>query len=189
MFFVMSNELNTPKVLYCPTETIDTLHAKSTTWNGAPTTDAGYTNDANVSYFVGVDADDSGSMVTAGSRVFLTGDRFMGTSTVGPPVIPPAGLTSIYYTTAAGSTFYCEPLITGYNSAGLPTVLAAAWATDVGHGSVGNIAMTDGSVTGFSTSALQSAVRNSGDPNHLASASPSGTGMPAGGVRLQFPAM
>jgi len=33
---VMSNEMNTPKILYCPTESVDTGHHKSTTWSGDP---------------------------------------------------------------------------------------------------------------------------------------------------------
>src|SRR6266850_7879965 len=61
MFLVQSNELNTPKILYCPSES-DTLRSQATTWAlppNVPTGQTGYMNDANVSYFIGVDANDA----------------------------------------------------------------------------------------------------------------------------------
>jgi prepilin-type processing-associated H-X9-DG protein len=55
-FRVMSNELNTPKVLFCPNEKgKDRIIA--TTFGWLPTQgQVPYTNDNNVAYFVGVDA-------------------------------------------------------------------------------------------------------------------------------------
>src|SRR5439155_20192788 len=61
-FGVMSNELSTPKILYCPSESDSTRQAASTfagsivagTANAIP-----YTNDMNVRYFVGVGAQDT----------------------------------------------------------------------------------------------------------------------------------
>jgi hypothetical protein len=169
MFFVMSNELNTPKILFCPTESADTHHFQSTTW-----LEGNYTNDANVSYFVAVDADSSsgGTVGATGgnSRVFLSGDRFMGPGTVSAlPVY-----TAIFNTLAN----FCEPLGTGSG---------VAWASDVGHGTANNVVMTDGSVTAFSIDAMQSALANSGDTTHTAITSPGTFG--AGINRMQFPAM
>ena len=98
MFIVMSNEMNTPKVLYCPTEIITMTHSQSMTWVGHRLVGvSGYTNDDNVSYFVGVDADESGASVTVGSRMLLTGDRFMGW---GDCNVPPA--TNIFEQAIAG---------------------------------------------------------------------------------------
>ena len=169
MFFVMSNELNTPKVLSCPTENADTAHTRSTTWPDGVT--GGYTNDSNVSYFIAVDADENGLALTASSRQFLAGDRFMGPGSV---ALPPG--TNIFNTAAT----YCQAL--GVN----PANVIFNWATDVGHGSVGNIGMTDGSVTGFSPAALRTAVLNSGD---VATAHTQVGNMNAGANRLQFPSM
>jgi len=58
-FLVMSNELNAPKILVCPTDDGKTIAAK---FNSS-------FNDANVSYFVGADAQDTFP------QMFLTGDR------------------------------------------------------------------------------------------------------------------
>ena len=56
----MSNELSTPKVLVCPQET-DASRTCATTFSNlrqtAPPGVVSFTNDFNLSYFVGVDAD------------------------------------------------------------------------------------------------------------------------------------
>src|SRR5437879_6317896 len=74
MFQCMSNELSTPKVLMCPSE--ESGRTLSTTFGGGPVLAGAnttpYTNDLNVSYFVGVDAQDTYP------QMFLTGDHNMG---------------------------------------------------------------------------------------------------------------
>jgi prepilin-type processing-associated H-X9-DG protein len=69
-FLVMSNELNTPRVLICPNE-VDGDRVIATTFS--PTAPAGsqvpLTGDNNISYFVGVDATDGEP------QMFLSGDR------------------------------------------------------------------------------------------------------------------
>lgn len=71
-FNVMSNELNTPKILFCPSEFESTRQAATafTTVGAANTTP--FTNDLNVSYFVGVDANDTTP------QMLLTGDHNLG---------------------------------------------------------------------------------------------------------------
>jgi len=73
MFLVQSNELNTPKILYCPSEAGSSM-AQATTWATAaiPTGQKGFLNDGNVSYFIGVDALDTFP------QMLLTGDHNMG---------------------------------------------------------------------------------------------------------------
>ena len=182
MFFVMSNELNTPKELFCPTENADTYHVKATTWVGilpVGSSDNAYINDTNVSYFIAVDADESGgvAMLTGGNgRQFLSGDRFIGVGSV----ITPATESDLFDASAAGVQCFCEALGIG---AGLGIGSTVAWASDVGHGLAGNVGMMDGSVAGFNTPALQTALKNSGDNTHAAIPL-----MPAGANRLQFPA-
>ena len=56
-FQVMSNEVNTPKILLCPE---DTRRILATNWSTL--------NNSNISYFVGLDADESKP------QMFLSGD-------------------------------------------------------------------------------------------------------------------
>jgi len=65
-FLVMSNELNTPKILFCSQESNPKRHAATTFASAIPPgtpNQVPFTNDFNVSYFVGVDA-----------AMFLAGD-------------------------------------------------------------------------------------------------------------------
>jgi Tfp pilus assembly protein FimT len=58
-FLVMSNELSTPKILFCPQENDRRRTAATTFANTVPVGAAQqvpFTNDNNISYFVGVDA-------------------------------------------------------------------------------------------------------------------------------------
>jgi hypothetical protein len=61
-FMVMSNELNTPKILFCPQ---DRNHSIASSFTNV--------SDTNISYFVGVDADASGP------AMFLAGDGNLAT--------------------------------------------------------------------------------------------------------------
>jgi prepilin-type processing-associated H-X9-DG protein/prepilin-type N-terminal cleavage/methylation domain-containing protein len=69
-FQVMSNELSTPKILFCPQET-DANRAMANSFDVAPTAlgTVPFTNDNQVCYFVGVDAEDSKP------QMLLCGDR------------------------------------------------------------------------------------------------------------------
>ena len=72
-FLVMSNELNTPKVLFCPQES-DPKRRTATTFAstvrpGMPYQAIPFTNDLSVSYFVGLDANGTKP------QTFLAGDR------------------------------------------------------------------------------------------------------------------
>ena len=67
-FQVMSNELSTPKLLVCPQET-DPKRTVANTFAITASSTASFTNDSQVSYFVGVDAED------VRPSTFLSGDR------------------------------------------------------------------------------------------------------------------
>ncbi len=70
-FQVMSNELNTPKILFCPMDA-DREKGEASVWGGTPTMPASvvvFTGDTNTSYFIGVDAADTKA------TMFLAGDR------------------------------------------------------------------------------------------------------------------
>jgi type II secretory pathway pseudopilin PulG len=179
MFRVMSNELNTPKILSCPSEGFDPLFIQATAWGVTNS----FANDYNVSYFVGVDARESTSGLKLNTRMFLAGDRTMGFCSSGnipPAQVPAAPITGIFG--GAQTTTFCQPL-------GLSAADATAWvgwANGIGHVMVGNVAMMDGSVQAFNRATLQAALANTGD--NISHPATTGTpGMPAGNNRLQFP--
>lgn len=68
-FLVMSNELNTPRILICPGET-DTERLTATGWSSRtpPPGQTPFKNNFNTSYFIGVDAED------AKPQMLLVGD-------------------------------------------------------------------------------------------------------------------
>ncbi len=173
-FMVMSNELSTPKVVICPSENEGRM--QSSTFAGTiPVGSANvvpYTNDLNTSYFVGVDA------VDTNPQMFLTGDHNLGSDGNLTP------LTGFVTAPNRYSPDFKVALGTNYaNNAGV------GWL-DTMHSKQGNVGLADGSVQQFSRSALQTALRNSGDagggtggPNF-----PNPTGCTGLGVnRIQFP--
>src|SRR5215470_13143250 len=86
-FMVMSNELSTPKILMCPAEFEASRQAASTFAGSIPAGSANvvpFTNDLNVSYFVGVDAQDTLP------QMFLTGDHNLGSGNPPTTIYNPA---------------------------------------------------------------------------------------------------
>ena len=69
VFTVMSNELSTPKILNCPSE-FDSTKVQLSTWTNT-------LNNANISYFIGVDGDETQP------QMLLAGDHNMGKGTAG----------------------------------------------------------------------------------------------------------
>lgn len=160
MFLVLSNELNTPKILYCPAE-YESQRQPASSFGGTTTiaSQIPYTNDLQVSYFVGVDCDETYP------QMFLAGDHNLGNGN--PPTTP-------FQAAVTANQAPFQALGTNNVNVG--------WMDNM-HMKQGNVLMGDGSVQGFSRSRLQEALRNSGDPYHAA-----GPGsMPAGHNRLQFP--
>ena len=138
-FLVMSNELNTPKVILCPSE-FDSSRQAATTFGGVGAANTiPYTNDNNTSYFVGVDS------VDTQPQMFLAGDRNLGGNALTPTALYTAGND---YTWSLGTNFTVN--------------LGPAW-TDQMHQKQGNVGLADGSVQGFSRSKLQEGLKNTGD--------------------------
>jgi prepilin-type N-terminal cleavage/methylation domain-containing protein/prepilin-type processing-associated H-X9-DG protein len=166
MFGVMSNELSTPKILICPSEYDSTRVAASTFSYTVPAGQASatpFTSDLNVSYFVGVDAQDTFP------QMLLTGDHNLGTG-ANPPTIE-------FQTKfeALGTNFPANNTLVG-------------WLDNM-HSKQGNVGLADGSVQGFSRSKLQEALKNSGDAggNTGGSFVLAAGHQPAGVNRIQFP--
>ena len=140
MFGVMSNELNTPKILACPSET-DASRSQATLFVGpgnvtVPAGSVGFFNDKNCSYAVGVDAIDTSP------GMILTADHNMTYNN------PPTGVR-------AGLLYWMG---TNWTSA----AAAPGWDSGV-HNDAGNLGMADGSVQEVSKSGLQQALQNSDD--------------------------
>jgi prepilin-type N-terminal cleavage/methylation domain-containing protein len=142
-FGCMSNELSTPKVLMCPSE-FETFRQTASTFAssvvGGLASTTPYTNDYNVSYFIGVDAADTNP------QMFLTGDHNMGNGN--PPTVE-FNLTLNRQT--MGTNF-----LPGTSSQ------AAGWMDNM-HSKQGNVGLADGSAQQFSKSRLQDALKNTGD--------------------------
>ena len=167
-FMVMSNELNTPKVIICPSE-FESARQAATTFGGLGGANTiPFTNDFNTSYFVGVDSQDTFP------QMFLAGDRNIGNSVNGATPL------TIYSGT---------PTTDGSWSVGTNFVVNSGPAyTDQMHQKQGNVGLADGSVQGFSKSKLQEGLKNTGDAGTTAGAYAAVTGGgPAGVNRIQFP--
>jgi prepilin-type N-terminal cleavage/methylation domain-containing protein len=145
MFLTMSNELSTPRILYCPAEWEIWLRQPATSFapaNVGTNNAVPYTNDLNVCYFIGIDASETYP------RMFLTGDHNLGSGN--PPLVPYLLAPTI------GSPFWSLGTNTISNTAG------PGWM-DNQHFQQGNIGLADGSVEWFNRSELQAALKSSGD--------------------------
>jgi len=154
VWMVMSNELNTPKVAYCPAE-FASSHNPATTFGGATVSSIPFTNNLNLSYFVNGECND------AYPQQLLAGDHAMGPKSQNETTTPVAATTAF------------QGFQAGNNTGGVPgannTFIAtnnpgAAWMDNSQHGKVGNVALSDGSVQGFTISKLRDALSHTGDP-------------------------
>jgi prepilin-type N-terminal cleavage/methylation domain-containing protein len=151
VYSVMSNELSTAKVLYCPSDTPRTVSPNFIAGAGGP--NAGTFTNGNISYFVCGDAAD------AYPQMILAGDRNLGTATtlgtasgasyggVGGAGTGPDLVNTTVGTLAAGN------LVSG-------TANYIAWTSSDMHLKGGNLGLTDGSVQTTTVSAEQTAFNN-----------------------------
>jgi prepilin-type N-terminal cleavage/methylation domain-containing protein len=161
VFMVMSNELSTPKVCYCPS---DSYHSTTpTNFNGSfaglatPTTAPGaMTTLGQCSYFV------NGNGSDVDPQMLISGDENIGQATTA---------------SAAASAMFGSVSTTGTpsNAGAGATALATAYLTGVAwnggtwwswtqnemHQKSGNIVLGDGSVQSYSISGLHTALNNS----------------------------
>lgn len=172
MFLVMSNELNTPKILNCPSDNAPshnatlagqgnhmqaTVFGPTLTGTGAA---QGFENDQYASYFVGVDAIDTAP------GMFLTGDHNLGTGA--------NQITKTPQFVSAGTNNNWAATTIGYQ--------------DNVHSKAGNVGLADGSVQGFSTTAFRQGLNNTSDSGRTPGVFALAAGSSGPGVnRLQFP--
>jgi prepilin-type N-terminal cleavage/methylation domain-containing protein len=146
MFMVMSNELSTPKILFCPAEAESSTRQASSSFAGVQAVGANnvlYTNDLNVSYFIGVDAQETSP------QMFLTGDHNLG-GDANPPNVA-------FQTGVVKNELPFVYLGTNFTANQGPAFLANQ------HDKQGNVGLGDGSVQGWSRSRFQEALKNTGD--------------------------
>jgi prepilin-type N-terminal cleavage/methylation domain-containing protein/prepilin-type processing-associated H-X9-DG protein len=171
MFLRMTNQLSTPKILYCPAESESSVRQAATSFAGAnvgTNNTIPYTNDLNVSYFIGVDAQETYP------RMLLTGDHNLG-GNGNPP-------TTMYLAAPSTGTPF---VYLGTNF----TVNQGPAFLDTMHSKQGNVGLADGSVEWFNRSELQDALRVSGDRGRTSGTFVMGAGV-SGGVgcnRIQLP--
>jgi len=150
MFLACSNELSTPKVLFCPAEYEGSYRQAATSFGNSGNTSTvvsqiPYTNDMNISYFIGVDATETQP------QMFLTGDHNLGGNANPPTVAYGAALTTGNFKVSLGTNFSSNQ--------------GPAWMDNM-HQKQGNVGLADGSAQGFSRSRLQEALKNTGDLPH-----------------------
>jgi prepilin-type N-terminal cleavage/methylation domain-containing protein len=170
LFLCLSNELTTPRLLFCPAEYESATRLAATKFSGISTPGTvPYTNDLNVSYFIGVDSSE------AYPRMLQTGDHNLGSGN--PPAVAyqPGFPANQSFAASLGTNFPA-----GNNAVG--------WMDNM-HAKQGNVGMADAGVEWFSRSRLQDALKNSGDRGATAPGSfPAAPGCsPANVNRIQLP--
>ncbi len=153
----MSNELSTPKILYCPAE-FDSLRKQATTFGilAAGQTGVQFLNNGNISYFTGADADETQP------QMLLLGDHAMGPGNAANNTI--AATASFSPANFAGyATVYND---TGTNAGSLTATTTAAWMDNSQHGKNANVGLADGSVSSLSITKLREALKNTADNNN-----------------------
>jgi prepilin-type N-terminal cleavage/methylation domain-containing protein/prepilin-type processing-associated H-X9-DG protein len=175
IFGCMSNELNTPKILMCPSEYQSSIRNQSTYFGSGGSSGVAYVNDKNVSYFIGVDAADTNP------QMLLAGDHNMGCSAAAGSIGVPASGATIY-----GDTLTQFGVLSTGGSPSVGVGFANVGWADNQHSKQGNVLMADGSVQEWSSSALRTGLANSGDFAHT-TAQGGFTGSATVTNRLQFP--
>lgn len=149
-FGVMSNELNTPRIVVCPSDSNPT-RVSATNWTqviygtGKVPGGPGYAGNKAISYLIGLDAQD-----TLPSTI-LSGDRNI-TNDAPTKVIFPIQANGIYAKLWTNHTFK----------------VGAGFTRDT-HQNAGNLTLGDGSVQQATSAKLKEQLRNSGDDNNYVS--------------------
>lgn len=151
MFQCVSNELSTPKILYCtsdstattvtgsgPTPSAHTSQASTNFNNGTLTASVPF-NNAFISYFVNGDATEDDP------QMIIFGDRNIG-----------SGLSTD--TSTGATTMYTGNDLGGTGSS--PAINLWAWTVNDLHLKAGNLGLVDGSVSQVSISGLRTALLN-----------------------------
>ena len=149
-FGVMSNELNTPRIVVCPSDSNPT-RIQATNWTqvifgtSKVPGGAGYAGNKAISYLVGLDAQDTMPMT------ILAGDRNI-TNDAPTKVVFPIQANGIYAKLWTNHTYK----------------VGAGFTKDT-HQNAGNLVLGDGSVQQATAAKLKEQLKNSGDDNNYVS--------------------
>jgi prepilin-type N-terminal cleavage/methylation domain-containing protein len=181
VFEVMSNELSTPKILYCPSEFESggggSLRSSATVFAGtvSTTSQLPYVSDLKVSYFIGIDATDTYP------AMFLAGDHNMGDNNQnGPPTVTGSPPNQTGFT--GGGAAYCQVLGMVFT---LGDIQYLGWM-DNQHQKQGNVLLSDCSIQSFNKDYLQKALQVTADQPHTGGPGAAWPGKD-GVNRMQFP--
>lgn len=143
-YAALSNELSTPKIVVCPSDqrTEATIFASNIVVNANTRSIIPFKNNMSVSYFVGLEADETNP------QCFLAGDR----NIIADTALPARTTMRSPQITRLGTNH----IVSGSTSRG-------AYYTNTMHNLQGNVALGDGSVQQFSSGKLKEALRNTGD--------------------------
>jgi hypothetical protein len=173
-FMVMSNELSTPKVLYCPSDNVHTMNNGYATnfsytdllgiatpaVNGKPAVQvgepAGGTAASKISYFINGDATE------ANPQDVMTGDDNIGNNGVGTSA---SGVANFRFG-ASLTANTCNAAVNGTTSVGITDTAFGpagywAWTANDFHQKSGNLGMADGSCQSATISGLHNYLNNS----------------------------
>jgi prepilin-type N-terminal cleavage/methylation domain-containing protein len=157
IFGVMSNEVSTAKLLACPSDSDTVPHTNMVMVLGATANiSAGAASgnqfclcDANVSYFVGLNADENYP------QMLLAGDRNIYGNTAEP-------VQNLTTNNGYGNAQHGTPAFVMMGTNFASTATAPCWTAKI-HQSQGNLLLCDASVQQISSSGLRSQLRNTGD--------------------------
>jgi prepilin-type N-terminal cleavage/methylation domain-containing protein len=140
VFQVMSNELNTPKIVVCPSDDRLIAYGFGITLPAGATGYA-FTGNTNISYFVGRDADETNP------QMFLAGDRNLGRA-AGPNQTP--------------STLFMNQTVAFGTNVTILNNASAGWS-DRMHTKAGNIGLADGSAQQLSNARFRESCGQTAD--------------------------
>ena len=163
VFMVMSNELSTPKVAYCPSDSYHTTPSSTFSYLAvgaspafAPGGPAGASSGVGTaSYFVNGDATDSDP------QMILMGDENIGVNAAANGAATTSVTASGTKTGNYGLGGGVATSITWATATSDAAAGALAWTQGDMHQKIGNLGMTDGSVQSATISQLHSYLRNS----------------------------
>ncbi len=159
VFMTMSNELSTPKVGYCPSDTYHSTGPATkfdSTFCGSTTTPfGGMTQDGNCSYFV------NGNGSDVDPQIIIAGDENIGSQNATSSSSPASSMFGTGLNTAngtAGKSSLAAQLLVQGSFLGSPWW---AWTQNEMHQKSGNLVLGDGSVQSVSIGGLHTALQNS----------------------------
>ena len=154
-FAAMSNELSTPKIVICPS---DSSRIESTDFGPALPVQVGRTpfvSNSNISYTIGLEADETYPSMLLSSDRNLTNNQVQASGGMAGTMVRPDA-------TSSGAV---QGVVAVFGTNQVPGITGAGWNDKV-HQSAGNTVMGDGSVQQLSSIRLRDALKNSGDPNN-----------------------